>query len=121
MFHGINTGLDSIFDRGCTVGMSAANLARRVRLLGGGAHFLDGELWSANFTSRAENAAAGDELHIAGPRLDLRSRCATHRIRPVRLVTKLPTVPTGHADDHATQHETGRRTQALLRCRAQGK
>src|SRR6516164_2495965 len=87
MFDGIDACLDGVLNCRCTMGMGAANLAGSVCLLDRRTHLLDGKLWSANFATWAEDAAACDELHIVGARLDLRSSRAAHRIRPVRLVT----------------------------------
>jgi hypothetical protein len=84
------------------------------------AHFVDRELWGAYLRTR-RNDAACNQLYIIGTGFDLRSRGAAQLVRPVSLVSHVPAVPSSHADDCATEHEPRRRTQALLRGRAQRK
>lgn len=120
MLHGINAGLDGVLDRGRAMGVRAADLSSRMGLLDGRTHFFHGELRRTNLAARAQDATAGDQLHVVGTQLDLRSRRAAHRVRSISLVTKLPAVSPGHADDQTAEHEARRRAQSLLRCGPQG-
>ena len=120
MLDGIDAGLDRVLDRGRAMRVGAGDLSGRVGLFDRGTHFFDGELRRTDLAAGAQDAAAGDQLHIVGAQLDLRSRRATHGVGPIGLVTELPAVPSGHADDQAAEHKARRRTQALLRCGPQG-
>src|SRR6516225_843272 len=121
MFHRIDTSQNGALDAFGAMGVGVCGFAGGMGLIYRSPHLIHRELRITDIGARREDAAACDELHIVGARLDLRSSRAAHRIRPVRLVTKLPPVPSGYTDDQTAQYKTRRRAQALLRGSAQGK